>query len=175
MTIRETIRTIIENCLNEQQNVENNINNNFKKWFGSSKIVDNSGKPLVVYHGSQSDFEEFVGDNYFTDDYMNADGYAGGEHVYEVYLSLKKPLIINCQDKKWDDIDTPYGTTTQMVASVVDRSKYDGIIFVNIKDSWIDDVDYQDAGTVYVTFRPSQIKSVENDGSWDLDDGNIYS
>src|SRR5882672_11593226 len=24
----------------------------FKKWFGSSKVVDKDGKPLVVYHGS---------------------------------------------------------------------------------------------------------------------------
>ena len=31
----------------------------FKKWFGDSKVVDESGKPLVVYHGSRSNFEVF--------------------------------------------------------------------------------------------------------------------
>ena len=57
----------------------------------------------------------------------------------------------------------------------VDRNKYDGVIFNNIKDNWIDDEDYQDASTVYVTFSSGQVKSVENDGSWDISDDNIYS
>jgi len=26
---------------------------NFWKWFGNSKVVDNQGRPLVVYHGSR--------------------------------------------------------------------------------------------------------------------------
>lgn len=175
MELKKFIKKIIHECLNEQHNIENNLNDNFKKWFGNSKVVDKSGKPLPTYHGSKSDFEEFMGDAYFTDDYMNADGYAGGEYVYEVYLSLKKPLFVDCQDRKWDDIETPYGTTTQGVVGNVDRNKYDGVIFINIKDSWIDDVDYQDASTVYVAFKPTQIKSTDNDGTWDVEDKNIYS
>lgn len=35
----------------------------FKKWFGDSKVVDADGKPLVVYHGTDSDVEAF--DNKF--------------------------------------------------------------------------------------------------------------
>jgi hypothetical protein len=31
----------------------------FKKWFGDSKVVDEDGKPLVVYHGTKQDFSEF--------------------------------------------------------------------------------------------------------------------
>jgi hypothetical protein len=31
----------------------------FKKWFGDSKVVDEDGKPLVVYHGTLRDFAEF--------------------------------------------------------------------------------------------------------------------
>lgn len=42
----------------------------FRAWFGDSKVVDESGKPLVVYHGTTRDFEAFDlsrgGDN-FTD------------------------------------------------------------------------------------------------------------
>lgn len=158
-----------------ENNSNNNLNNNFKKWFSGSKVIDKSGNPLPVYHGSREEFEGFIGDTYFTPDYMNADGYAGGEYVYEVYLNLKNPLIVDCQDKKWDNLDTPYGTTTQGVVSNVNRNKYDGVIFINIKDSWIDDEDYQDSDTVYVTFKPTQIKSTENDGSWDINDKNIYS
>jgi len=32
---------------------------NFKRWFGNSKIVDEQGKPLRVYHGTKRDFKEF--------------------------------------------------------------------------------------------------------------------
>lgn len=31
----------------------------FKRWFGNSKIVDKSGKPLVVYHGTDAEFRAF--------------------------------------------------------------------------------------------------------------------
>lgn len=150
-------------------------NTQFREWFGDSKVVDKNGKPLVVFHGSQYEFSEFDGDSYFTDDYMNADGYAGGEYVYEVYLCIENPLVIDAKGRKWDDIETPYGSSTQGVVWRVDRDKYDGVIFNNIKDSWIDDVDYQDPSTVYVVFSSNKIKSTENDGSWDIGDSDIYS
>lgn len=31
----------------------------FRKWFGDSKVVDAQGRPLVVYHGTQADFNVF--------------------------------------------------------------------------------------------------------------------
>lgn len=31
----------------------------FKEWFGDSKVVDENGEPLVVYHGTGSDFTDF--------------------------------------------------------------------------------------------------------------------
>ena len=60
----------------------------FRKWFGDSKVVDADGKPLVVYHGTNQDFDAFnpdnVGDNFgvdsegffFTDSKIRASGYA---------------------------------------------------------------------------------------------------
>ena len=32
----------------------------FKKWFAGSKVVDEKGDPLVVYHGSSADFTVFA-------------------------------------------------------------------------------------------------------------------
>ena len=158
--------------MSENSDIEN-LNDNFWSWFRGSKIVNN-GKPLPVYHGSSSSFNKFRGASYFTDDWFNADGYAGGENVYEVYLNIKNPLIVDGGDKKWDDIETEYGSSTQEVVGNV-PSSYDGVIFKNIKDSWIDDVEYQDSGTVYVTFKANQIKAIDNDGTWDSNDDNIYS
>ena len=31
----------------------------FKSWFGESKIVEEHGKPLVVYHGTRHEFSRF--------------------------------------------------------------------------------------------------------------------
>jgi len=31
----------------------------FKRWFGDSKVVDENGEPLVVYHGTKGQFQEF--------------------------------------------------------------------------------------------------------------------
>ena len=35
---------------------------NFWKWFGDSKVVDAQGRPLVVYHATNKDFDAFVTD-----------------------------------------------------------------------------------------------------------------
>lgn len=164
---------LFENFDDNDTNIKNNAK--FIKWFGDSKVIDSKGSPLVVYHGSKYEFDVFYEDSFFTDDYYNADGYASGEHVYEVYLSIKKPFILDCNGRKWDDLNTHYGTSTTSILGRVDRTKYDGVIFTNIKDSWIDDVDYQEPSTVYVAFTPKQVKSVENDGTFDIDDNNIYS
>ena len=42
----------------------------FKSWFGGSKVVDEAGEPMVVYHGTTGDFDAFQpvlarGDAYF--------------------------------------------------------------------------------------------------------------
>jgi hypothetical protein len=83
----------------------------FKKWFGDSKVVDEEGKPLVVYHGSRkTDIEIFEsgksgtrGINEETEGFFfspireAADNYAGTKYgkgkVYPVYLSIKNPYI----------------------------------------------------------------------------------
>ena len=73
----------------------------FQKWFGDSKIVDDDGQPLVVYHGSKNNFDQFdpitikyVGSNgdgfYFSPDRNESMRY--GPNVREFYLSIKKPL-----------------------------------------------------------------------------------
>jgi conjugative element/phage-associated large polyvalent protein/ADP-ribosyltransferase-like protein len=51
----------------------------FKKWFKGSKVVDENGKPLVVYHGTRSDFNTFRADRgglFFTVSPHTASAYA---------------------------------------------------------------------------------------------------
>jgi hypothetical protein len=48
----------------------------FKRWFGNSKAVDANGKPMVMYHGTASDFNAFDGATFVTDDENEASRYA---------------------------------------------------------------------------------------------------
>jgi len=52
MNIRQIIKEEISKILS------NNINDNFWNWFSNSK-VKNGSKPLVVYHGTRSNFDVF--------------------------------------------------------------------------------------------------------------------
>lgn len=155
---------------------------NFWAWFGDSKVVDSQGRPLVVYHGTNAKFDTFgnyganpqarIGAYFFTDDYMNADGYAGGEIVMDVYLSLQNPLIIDAKNQHWNDIDSKYGNTTRDIAlNEKVRKQYDGVIFKDVADNFAETDDVSD---VYVAFEPNQIKSVNNRGTFSEDTGNIY-
>lgn len=85
---------------------------NFWKWFGDSKIVDEQGRPLVVYHGSRSTeaLTEFVVSKnehsdtrlkrtkdgaYFTRNPDKAAVYAGQTgSTYPVYLKISNPKMI---------------------------------------------------------------------------------
>jgi hypothetical protein len=85
----------------------------FKNWFGdwqnnpqdASKVVDENGEPIIMYHGTKSNFSEFSfetervnnrGGNfegfYFTSDKGVADSYANGNVVIETFLNIKNPL-----------------------------------------------------------------------------------
>lgn len=73
----------------------------FKNWFGDSKVVDEKGKPLVVHHGTDKDFNVFdytkIGTQgrsegagfYFTPNKEIAEGYG---KTKDYYLTIKKPL-----------------------------------------------------------------------------------
>lgn len=89
----------------------------FKAWFGDSKVVDDKGEPLRVYHGTVTTFDSFdpesQGSNidhgklgsghYFSEDPQLAGSYAmlarakadRAEQVMPVYLSVQNPLVID--------------------------------------------------------------------------------
>jgi hypothetical protein len=72
----------------------------FRAWFGDSVVVDEQGRPKIVYHGTKRDFEEFRSDVeagrpevggmagpgfFFTDDPKNAEGWANYSKSREEY------------------------------------------------------------------------------------------
>lgn len=99
---------------------------NFYKWFGDSKVVDEQGRPLVVYHGSPSknietfdkskigarDYGYFGQGFSFTPQEWVAEGYSRTDEenpsfsnqniqgkVYPVYLKLNKPKYVTSIDE----------------------------------------------------------------------------
>ena len=79
----------------------------FKKWFGNSQIKDEAGKPMVLYHGTTKDIEEFkISDKahragmpdgfYFTTDPEEASTYAGtaeGANVMPAFVQMENPFV----------------------------------------------------------------------------------
>jgi hypothetical protein len=84
----------------------------FKSWFGdwinnvedSSKIVDENGEPLIVYHNGYEDIKVFKGDEYgdiYFGDYMTAATYSG--LPTKVFLSIRNPLTIDGKGEEIGD------------------------------------------------------------------------
>ena len=157
----------------------------------SSKVVDENGEPLVVYHGTNnraqkrvgrypdgtwkydySEFSVFKGANFFNSDEDNAGGY--GSTVYPVFLNLRSPLIIDADGQNYsyirfnDEVHDTYEWS-----DYAKSNGYDGVIFNGLYDG----VDYgalQEKTNDYVTFNSNQIKSVDNRGTFDSENPDIY-
>lgn len=77
------------------------LNDNFWKWFGKSKIVDDKGNPMIMYHGSPHasniiDFKNNKGYHFFASDINEADRYSGLKYPqpsdYTLNYKLDKEL-----------------------------------------------------------------------------------
>lgn len=98
------------------------FSDSFKNWFGdwinkpeeASKVVDENGEPLIVYHGSNKTFDEFNIDSdknygfsdgsYFTSNKSFAKAYSVKNRLYPSFLSIKNPIQLDNKHKNWNDI-----------------------------------------------------------------------
>ena len=173
----------------------------FKKWFGDSKVVDENGQPLVVYHGSPShDITTFDSDrtlygeiskgfNFFTnkknayqdsaDDYANfagTNGYRRNGKVYETYLKIQKPLHIKYTSNGMSiyNGDKRYSTPVEYYDTNYKeiKEKYNNGDYDGIIIENTDKND--DDSIIYLVPNSEQIKSVDNQGTFDESNPNIY-
>jgi hypothetical protein len=106
----------------------------FKRWFGdwendpenASKVVDENGEPLVVYHGTKEDFDKFEPSKisqgvitgqqgigfYFTQNKKEAESYGS---VKEIFLSIKNPFKIKERGK---------GVSVEQVENILSKGDY---------------------------------------------------
>lgn len=117
---------------------------NFYKWFGDSKVVDDQGRPLVVYHGTPNGgFDTFIKDSFFTDDINQARGYAEIKYntvapkgqTFSVYLKMSNPFIYDANGHFWNTIDYKGKTVDgETLTKKAKKLGYDGVIIQNVKD-----------------------------------------
>jgi hypothetical protein len=196
----------------------------FKKWFGTSQVVDDVGNPQVWYHGTAMDFEEFkpgtAGAMFFTDKPSFAEGLTArsgpnpaiaeqaaemgwvNPNIIPVYLKAENPFDYENPEHRKMVIDfalQKYGSPRPdgKVALFEDNNPtlYDAEVLdagmnVENKSNWtvIERKEIQDAikslgfDSFYVkendvknlgVYKPEQIKSVFNKGTWNPNDPRI--
>ena len=136
----------------------------FKDWFGdwendpknASKVVDENGEPLVVYHGTRSRFS--IVDFNKSDDKIGffatssddtADTY-GIKNVKKLFFNIRNPYIIDGFGQAWNNLllnddayseeqlKTPWKLErlkTRDIAKYAKEHGYDGVIFKDIIDN----------------------------------------
>ena len=155
----------------------------FKDWFGDSKVVDENGKPLVVYHGgaklTQFDVSRAMEGGFFfsADEWLAMQFQRKGGATYAVYLSLKNPKTVSADDFGWWE-NNEYGKEGYvhdegMKASIIAQAMkegFDGLIAENIPEGGED----FEPSHQYVAFYPEQIKSaIGNRGTFDPNNPDI--
>lgn len=133
---------------------------NFWEWFGSSKVVDDQGRPRVVYHGTDKAFNKInmrkgaQGLFWFTSDKAAIEagevGAQGRGKIIEMYAKIDSPA-------DWDKYD-------KLGLGELRRDGFDGAM--------LDDGDGTFTG--FILDRPAQVKSATgNDGTFSPDNPDI--
>ena len=140
--------------------VEQTETRQFQRWFGKSKVVDEEGKPLVVYHGTDEKFNAFdmskgranmdIQGAFFSPYELDAEGY--GENVGAYYLSIQNPADEGTAYKALNRFKGQNNAGIK-AREYLQKQGYDGVY--NGYDE-------------YIAFEPTQIKSAKNNvGTFD--------
>ena len=160
----------------------------FRNWFGDwlaedktnvSKVVDENGEPLIVYHHANNQFSEFSieFDNYFSTvkgGTKNALFFTGTQNPASGTVldrPHKMPVFLNARN-----IIEKTGTKEQLkqqgesFVSTINRAaeEADAAIFHGIDDNQELNQD------IYVINNPNNVKSVDNQGTFSTQNNNIY-
>jgi hypothetical protein len=134
----------------------------FRRFFGDSKVVNENGEPQVMYHVTDSVFDTFQSGNsagtyYFAPTPKAAKKAARGKKLaMPVYLRMENPVNTKDNPMPWYEAENDFSVAKWR------EQKYDGVY---VKD---------ESGISIAVFSPEQIKSVNNQGTWNTHDPNIY-
>lgn len=94
-------------------------NENFKKWFGASRMLDDDGQPLVLYHGTTSEFYTFDLNKGNNESFAGLGFYfsSSPDDAQYNYASLNGPDFSSKRQKFIEDIES--------YADIIDKDDYD--------------------------------------------------
>lgn len=138
----------------------------FKRWFGKSKVVNDDGSPLVVYHGTDAEFFIFdmskgranmdIQGAFFSPYKLDAQDY--GKNIGAFYLSIQNPADESTAYKAFNRFKGQNNAGVKAREYLIQQG-YDGVY--NGYDE-------------YIAFYPEQIKSATNNlGTFDPNNPNI--
>ena len=131
-----------------------------RAWFAGSKVVDERGLPLVLYHGSQNPNLKFHKGSpvYATSNYRTADGFADGSYmgfrlednevptVYVLFMHMENPRVF-ATDEEYER----YFQDVNITPEDWKRQGYDGLIY-------LPEDEYGDP--YYAVFGPEQVRVI---------------
>lgn len=95
---------------------------------------------------------------------------ARGSDLYPAYLSLQNPFVLDAQKSVFYEV--PFNgkkTNTETIVNFAQEQKHDGVIIYDIYET-----DYANLlGNDYIVFNSTQIKSIDNRGTWSADENNM--
>jgi hypothetical protein len=113
----------------------------FKRWFGDSVVVDENGRPLIVYHGTAEDIRIFQGITWASTgielpaDYAAMRNYDrdGGGNILPLYMKIERPFDA--------DMGLPRTVTVrQMVDAMVEQAAGQGRVMPEAEMARINDL-----------------------------------
>ncbi len=150
-----------------------------------SKVVDENGEPKICYHASKASFFEFDPDmsgwntrhkrtrrgSYFSSSKSVAETFVTSKeiYVYEVFLNLKNPTIIDGNSKNimWFDEELRSKEWEEIRQNNYNEGAEKGFIITNTVDTFTDLVEFSD---IFIVYNPADIKLA--DGTNTTFDGN---
>ncbi len=165
----------------------------FKRWFGdwekdpehASRVVDENGEPLVVYHGTFDKFTRFkrtkLGNLYnpettparsFIGFWFSEERFSGYETYMECFLNIRNPeLHYGLSDL---DYEVNRDETTSKKKRMTYAKEYRDEITSYGRDGIIIEYDYESYGRSFIVLDPKQIKSAtDNVGTYDAGNADI--
>ena len=159
----------------DMEKAQKMVNEAAKMSMPNTKVVDEKGDPLVVYHGTGKKFYTFKSPNkrfygspdayFFTDDKVIGEDYSNG-YLIPAFLNIENPKTVDFKGSSWSGEIFENGKHVGSLGSSDSHVKkaheegYDGAILKNIKDAISGELADR-ISTDYVAFEPSQIKSAE--------------
>lgn len=150
----------------------------FKNWFGDSKVVDKNGRPLVVYHGTNAEFDIFSKEKikrgtgfWFSSNKETSKEYGD---IKEFYLSVKNPIDVN--KNRNDFIKFAKEAMPEIPNDVSEHYIISDALGSTAFKEYLQNKGYDaiSLGNNYIVFNPNQIKSVYNRGTFSPESDNIY-